>query len=280
MLEYFEPANNENHVADAFAKECNQGGDENFETENRERCGHAEHHEEHEHHRKHKDDFRGVVDCFGSPALALFPKSFECFLAACRDERGGRDAVAHGPRTVGGEFLHQEVIVSALDFDDSSKAVHALEKALAVGEVVARAREGEVHGKSSGARDAVNERLDGLHADDEWRFAGFSRDVGVPGDKFNPRFEFLDDTLDPGRLHDAVGIREAENFAIADFDHLAYGLLFGAYTFGEGINGEHMQSVLELGFVFGENLRGVVRGAVVSHPDFPFAFVILGEDGV
>ena len=174
--------------------------------------------------------------------------------------------------------MHQEVVVSALDFDDACKAVHALEEAFAVGEVVACACEREVHGEACCACDAVNQRFDRLHADDERRFA-VCRNVRVSGDKFDPRFEFLDDVLDPGRLHDAVGVREAEDFAVAGFDHLADGLFLGTHSFGNGVDCEYVQA-FKLCFVFCENLRGVVRGAVIGHPDFPFALVILREYGV
>ena len=124
----------------------------------------------------------------------------------------------------------------------------------------------------------VNQRFDSLHAYDERRTL-VGRDVRVSGDKFNPRFEFLDDPFDPGRLHDAVGVREAEDFTVAGFDHLADGLFLGTHSFGNGVDCEYVQA-FKLCFVFCENLRGVVRGAVIGHPDFPFALVILREYGV
>ena len=65
----------------------------------------------------------------------------ECFLAACGDKSVGSDAVAHGPGAVCCEFLHQEVVVAALDLEYVFEPVHAVEEALAVGEVVAGAGE-------------------------------------------------------------------------------------------------------------------------------------------
>ena len=101
----------------------------------------------------------------------------------------------------------------------------------------------------------------------------------MPGDKFYPRFKFLDEELDPGRLYDAVGVCEAENFTVAGVNEFRKSLFLGAHAFGNGINREHMEA-FKLCFVFRENLRGVVRGAVIGHPDFPFALVILREDGI
>ena len=100
----------------------------------------------------------------------------------------------------------------------------------------------------------------------------------MPSDKLNPRFELLDDSRDPRLLHDAVRVCEAENFSVAGIDELGKSLLFGAHAFGKGIDCQDMQLALVLGFVFGENLGGVVRGAVVGHPDFPFASVILCQN--
>ena len=97
----------------------------------------------------------------------MFPEFLERFLAVCRDERGGSDAVTHGPGAVACELLHQEVVVSALDFDDTREAVHGFEETFAVGEVVARARERKVHGETGRPCNTVNQRLDRLHADDE-----------------------------------------------------------------------------------------------------------------
>ena len=203
----------------------------------------------------------------------------ERLLAAGGHEGRFGDAVAHGPRAVGGQFLHQKVVIAALNLENVVKTVHAVEKALAVGEVVAGAGERQVHREARGPRHAVDERLDGLHANDEFGLPGFGRYVGVPGHELDARFEFGHDSGNPGGLYQAVGVGEAQDIAVAGFDKLGEGVLFGAHPFGDFRDGEDVQARVALG-IFREDFGGVVGAAVVGDPDVPLARVVLGEDGV
>ena len=131
-----------------------------------------------------------------------------------------------------------------------------------------------MHGEPCGARHSVNERFDGLHANEDARLAGGGRDVGMPCHEFDARFEFRHDSPDPAGLHDAVGVGKTQNLPVAGLDEAAQGVLLGAHPLGNFLDGEHVEPRVT-GGVFGQDFRGVVVAAVVGDPDVPLPVVVL-----
>ena len=179
--------------------------------------------------------------------------------------------------TVGGSESNPAVAYVTVD---AFKAVDFFEEAAAVGEVVPGACNRRSHGESPGACDAVSHSFHGLHVQKPVGAVCGKFDVGMSCDKVDARFEFADHGADPGRLHDAVGVGEKEDFPFGGGDEFCDGVLFGAFTRSEFRDRDYVNAVWILFCVFGKNLRGAVGGTVVCNPDVPTAFVKLLHQGV